>query len=530
MLGGAPEYTCRQSGNGSKGEWQDGSLECVISCDPGFTPSESVNATRMSSDLPCAPCDAGRFSFDGAECRECPEPNENKTRCSRCNEGLGPNADRTLCETCADPLVSLAGLCAQKSLSGQIEDLWEKQSDTAKGFEAVFTLLAFILLLCCCGRAAGKETALYYVPDLIVAALALVFVMGAVFGHKSQLVADGNYEDIPWDILCSVTTALSVLPVPEIIRRYKKKVRSLGKDLDRDLVLLPEHKTTLGPVGMALFVWGLIDLFIDVSFCYSLWHCSQPVLAGCVTVSLLVTTAMTWYLGYFTLKFIVKSDIRDPSPAREWVSANSVLGPMIVVASSSRLNSMSILRLKFCGKLLIDFPDSPDHRFFHFLRSSGMFHYLIEDIPHAVISLVALYGDEQLQCQPEVDLSGLPLHVDPQTLSRWALWVSLISMALGVVSKSFQTISNAITTDTSGSDLEDLHQLAQDANGDLISRSSLAAAVERIEQELAGSRGTGLAARLASMVTSNSSDDQDYLNPGRASRPRDSRVSVSGAE
>lgn len=167
------------------------------------------------------------------------------------------------------------------------------------------------------------------------------------------------------------------------------------------------------------------------------------------------------------------------------------------------------------------------------MRSSGLYHYLIEDIPHAVISLVALYGGEQMQCQPEVDLSGLPLHVDPQTLSLWALWASLISMALGVVSKSFQTISNTITTDTSGSDLEDLQQLAQDANGDLIPRSSLAAAVERIEQELrstAGSRSTGLAARLASMVTSNSSDDQDYLNPGRASRPRDSRVSVSGAE
>ena len=392
--GGAPEYTCGQSVNGSKGEWQDGSLECIVSCDPGFTPSEPVNVTQMSTNLPCAPCDVGRFSADGVECKECPGPDENKTLCLRCAEGLGPSADKTSCKTCADPLVSLAGVCGQKSLPGQIEDLWEKQSDTAKGFEVVFTMLAFALLLCCCGRAAGKERALHYVPDLIVATLALVFVMFAVFGHKSQQLADGDYEDIPWDILCSVTTALSVLPIPQIIRRYKKTVRSLGKDLDRDLGLLPENKKSLGVFGLLLFIWGLIDLFVDVSFTFSLWHCQQPVLAGCVTVSLLVTTAMAWYLGYFTLRFIVKSDIRDPSPAREWVSANSVLGPMIVVASSSRLNSMAILRLKIGGRMLVDFPDSTDNRFFHFLRSSGMFHYLVEDIPHLVISLVALYGGE----------------------------------------------------------------------------------------------------------------------------------------
>jgi hypothetical protein len=122
---------------------------------------------------------------------------------------------------------------------------------------------------------------------------------------------------------------------------------------------------------LLFFLWGLVDWIVDLSFCYSLWHCQQPVLAGCVTVSLLVTTAMTWYLGWYTLKFIVRTDRRVPSPAREWVARSPVFGPMIVVASSSRLNSMAILRLRLCGRMLIDFSDSPDHRFFHFMRNAG---------------------------------------------------------------------------------------------------------------------------------------------------------------
>lgn len=135
-----------------------------------------------------------------------------------------------------------------------------------------------------------------------------------------------------------------------------------------------------------------------------------------------------------------------------------------------------------------------------------------------------------MQCQSEVNTLSW-LHMDPDTLALYALGASVISMALGVVSKSFQTISNTITTDTSGSDLEGLQQLAQDQNGGFIPRSSLAAAVERIEQELrnTGERGHGMAARLGSMLTSNSSEDGDYLDPGRASRPRDPHVSVDDA-
>ena len=84
-----------------------------------------------------------------------------------------------------------------------------------------------------------------------------------------------------------------------------------------------------------------------------------------------------------------------------------MLAPLIVVASSSRLNSMAILRLRIRGKLLLDFPDSDDHRFFHYMRHSGMYHYLVEDIPHAVLSVAVLFlGDRMGDCAGEVNQFG----------------------------------------------------------------------------------------------------------------------------
>jgi len=95
-----------------------------------------------------------------------------------------------------------------------------------RGLTVVGVVLTVALMLCCCGRAAGREKALYYLPDLIVAAAGLIFVsVAVVFGHKSKALAEGNYQEIPYDVLCSVTTAITVLFVPTIIRRYRWTIR-----------------------------------------------------------------------------------------------------------------------------------------------------------------------------------------------------------------------------------------------------------------------------------------------------------------
>jgi hypothetical protein len=157
---------------------------------------------------------------------------------------------------------------------------------------------------------------------------------------------------------------------------------------------LKPEKTWLGPWGLLMFVYGLVDLVIDVLFCASLWQCDQYVLFACGIATNVVTAGMTWYLGGRTLRSIVVNDRREGSPAKSWLSDNQILGPLIVLASTSRLNSMAILRLKICGRPLLSFDDSDNHRYFHFMRNSGMFHYLVEDVPHALMSLAVIFADD----------------------------------------------------------------------------------------------------------------------------------------
>ena len=138
------------------------------------------------------------------------------------------------------------------------------------------------------------------------------------------------------------------------------------------------------------------------------------------------------------------------------LGGNQVLAPLIVVASSSRLNSMAILRLRLCGKLLLDFPDSEDHRFFHYMRHSGMYHYLVEDIPHAVLSVAVLVlanhergresGDTMGACaEGDFDLFGWVISHTHVAIASLA--VSLGSIVFGIVAKAMQQVTVTIMND-----------------------------------------------------------------------------------
>ena len=156
--------------------------------------------------------------------------------------------------------------------------------------------------------------------------------------------------------------------------------RSLSLLLDPGL---REGMDALGAFGLFMFFYGITDLVLDVSLCLTLSTCGQTILFVCCLTTLTVTTLMTCFLDYTTLRAIVTSDERPQNPARQWLMDNPVVGPTIVLLSSSRLNSMAILRLRICGITLLDFPDSDSHKFFHFMRNSGLYHFWVEDIPHA---------------------------------------------------------------------------------------------------------------------------------------------------
>jgi hypothetical protein len=146
---------------------------------------------------------------------------------------------------------------------------------------------------------------------------------------------------------------------------------------------------------------------------------------------------MTWYLGYRTLRSIVEHDQRAGKPAAAWLSNHELAGPIVVLASSSRLNSMAILRLKIGQWKILDFDDSDNQRYFHFMRNSGLFHYLVEDIPHAMTSLALISADHNLECGAD----------ENPTIAKLSLVFSLGSILLGIISKTIQQLTVAIVND-----------------------------------------------------------------------------------
>jgi uncharacterized membrane protein YdcZ (DUF606 family) len=246
------------------------------------------------------------------------------------------------------------------------------------------------------------------------------------------------WGDTDWKTaICLVLTVLSVMSVPLLARRYLRSLRTLSDPH------LPEEERALGPVGLCLAIFGAVDFVLDISLCVTLARCGRSVLLCCSISTLVATTSLTWYLGYKTLQHIVTTDTRASSPAKRWLAGHPRLGPAIVFISSSRLNSMAILRLRLCGTMVISFPDSADHRFFHFLRNAGMFHYWLEDIPHALVSITLLSLDH---CD-ENDVLG-PLPIGSQDIAWASLACSLGSMLFGVISKMMQLLTMAAITTT----------------------------------------------------------------------------------
>jgi hypothetical protein len=172
-------------------------------------------------------------------------------------------------------------------------------------------------------------------------------------------------------VAAAVVTVLSVLSVPWITRSFGKSLVSLANPH------LPESQNALGITGLLLVLFGVVDFAMDISLCLTLLSCEMWLLLCCSSVTLLTTTAVTWHLGFLALRKITQKH----KPAKDWIVRHPILAPMVVLASSSRLNSMAVLRLRICGWTCLDFPDSVDHRFFHFLRHAGIYHYWLEDVP-----------------------------------------------------------------------------------------------------------------------------------------------------
>jgi hypothetical protein len=178
-----------------------------------------------------------------------------------------------------------------------------------------------------------------------------------------------------------VTVLASVAPLITILQWFEHTMETLP-DLN-----LPATQDAVGWYGMLVFMHGGLDLVLDVWFCLTLFQCGEWCLFGCATTTTVATTAVSCYLGFSALRTIQ----RDSPAARGWVMGHRRLVAAVVVASSSRIESIAIFRLRLCGRDVIKLPMAD--KYFHFLKNAGMYHHLIEDFPHAVVSVALLLRD-----------------------------------------------------------------------------------------------------------------------------------------
>jgi hypothetical protein len=109
---------------------------------------------------------------------------------------------------------------------------------------------------------------------------------------------------------------------------------------------------------------------------------------------------------------------------------------VVVFASSSRLESMTVLRLRLCGKTLCNLP--MEHRHFHYLKQAGWYHHIVEDIPLAVVSLTVIFASHNSKSCLNLDDAWLPDVLGGDTVAKWSLAFSISSILFGLLDKAVQ--------------------------------------------------------------------------------------------
>jgi len=78
-----------------------------------------------------------------------------------------------------------------------------------------------------------------------------------------------------------------------------------------------------------------------------------------------------------------------------------------------------------------------ESRHFHFLRNSGLYHHLIEDLPHGLVGLAQLVMIHT--CEKNAWLSGVT-GVDEQKITLMSTIISIGSIVFGLVNKAIQLL------------------------------------------------------------------------------------------
>jgi hypothetical protein len=229
-----------------------------------------------------------------------------------------------------------------------------------------------------------------------------------------------------WDVACVLVTVATLLCVPRIVGAFKRGLAGLiGPDAPAVTV-----SDSTGWGGLLMFVWGLVDIVLDIGQSVSLASCGHWWLFACSTTTFVATAAVSIYLGWHMLSRVA----HQSEEARNWIAGHGKLAALVVLASSSRLESVAILRLRLCDRDIIQLPI--EAVYFHFIRHAGMFHFLLEDFPHGLVGVAQLTKAGE-HCG---DHGTFSLPVDAKIITTLNVVFSLGSILFGVVLRSMQML------------------------------------------------------------------------------------------
>lgn len=214
-----------------------------------------------------------------------------------------------------------------------------------------------------------------------------------------------------WLEVCIAATCIGVLSLAVTIPQSKRRLQQL-RDID-----LPDDDNYQGVGGIFMFMCGLGDLVLSVLTCLQLllWCNDLPGhehFFECFLVTIAATWMATVYLICHTLGSIRATMTSlepqasllpesDSGRARASVTTAFMLTPqnrlmftVVVLGSMSRFQSLAIMRLKLCGRKVLDYPMQDKHLFF--LRNGGLYHHLVCDVPIALINIALIRSSGNL--------------------------------------------------------------------------------------------------------------------------------------
>lgn len=130
-------------------------------------------------------------------------------------------------------------------------------------------------------------------------------------------------------------------------------------------------------------------------------------------------------------KILERAD-RDESTAAAWRVNSNTVTTLVVILSSSRIESLAILRLRLREELLVDYP--MPQTVFQFTRFCGSHHAILTDLPHLVVAVILLNIDAATKCSHQ-DLLPSWLDLLPRSTALLSIAFSIGSLLWGWVSR-----------------------------------------------------------------------------------------------